>query len=222
MENPADLDQAAVLQVGFWTIDDPDPCDCAAYNVNCHNFELTDRSTYPVDRDMPLGAIEHWRVGASVDGHPFHIHINPFLVCPHDNVFDPLPFPHWRDTFLINTGRRVDIITENRAFTGKFVFHCHKLTHEDEGMMQLLRICDPETDETCGKYGWRECAEGDLQCIKALAATDCALAADDPVEFAACAIALGGPGGVCGPNACLEDADCPMMGRCTDNICGPR
>jgi FtsP/CotA-like multicopper oxidase with cupredoxin domain len=216
----ADVDQVAMLQVGFWTVDEPDPCDCEPYNVNCNNFELTDRTTYPYDRDMPLGAVEHWRIAASVDGHPFHIHINPYVVCPEPNVFDPLPFPHWRDTFLVNGMRKVDVITQNRGFTGPFVFHCHKLTHEDHGMMEIVRICDPATDATCGDYGWRECAEGDLSCIQALAATDCALGARGPVDAAACVAALGSPLGVCGPNACGSDADCDG-GLCVGNVCEP-
>ena len=195
-----DIDQVAILQVGAATIDDPDPCDCTNYNVNCQNFEEVDRSVYPVDRDMMLDAVEHWRVAASFDGHPFHIHINPFVVCPNDNPFDPIPFPHWRDTYLVNMNRRIDIVTHNRAFTGPFVFHCHKLTHEDHGMMELIRVCDPATDDTCGDYDWRACAEDDLQCEKALAATDCAIEAANDAEAFACINTLAGPGGICGPD----------------------
>jgi FtsP/CotA-like multicopper oxidase with cupredoxin domain len=213
------VDQVAMLQVGFWTVDDPDPCGCDAYNVNCGNFESIDRSVYPFDRDLPLNAIEHWRVAASVDGHPFHIHINPFIVCPNDNVFDPLPFPHWRDTYLVNFTRKLDLISQNRAFTGPYVFHCHKLTHEDHGMMELIRVCDPATDPTCGDYDWRSCAEGDLECAKSLAATDCALNAVGPIDLAACVTQLSSPLGVCGPNACGEGVPCDGGQECIDHVC---
>ncbi|MCB9531947.1 MAG: multicopper oxidase domain-containing protein [Myxococcales bacterium] len=195
------IDQVAVLQVGAATVDDPDPCDCANYNVNCTNFEEVDRTVYPADRDLMLDAVEHWRIAASFDGHPFHIHINPYIVCPNDNVFDPIPFPHWRDTYLVNMSRHIDIITQNRAFTGPFVFHCHKLTHEDHGMMELIRVCDPATDPTCGDFDWRACADGDAQCERALAATDCAVAARNDAEAFACINALARPGGVCALDA---------------------
>jgi FtsP/CotA-like multicopper oxidase with cupredoxin domain len=221
IDDPAAIDQVAVLQVGFFTADDPDPCGCANYNVNCKNFELTDRSRYAFDRDLPLDAVEHWRVGASVDGHPFHIHINPFLVCPDDNVFDPLPFAHWRDTYLVNLDRNIDLITQNSAFTGAYVFHCHKLTHEDDGMMQIVRVCDPAEDPTCGDYGWRVCDPDDLACAQALAATDCAIAAENDVEAAACVASLGGPTGVCGPLACADTSDCMPPGTCVDHVCTP-
>jgi len=221
VSDPEDLDQAAVLQVGFVTGDEDDPCDCAAYNVNCNNFETTDRSVYPVDRDMMLDAVEHWRVRASVDGHPFHIHINPFIVCPTDNPFDPLPFPHWRDTYLVNLDREIDLIVKNKSYTGPFVFHCHKLTHEDHGMMEVVRVCDPDTDPTCGDYDWRACADGDLQCLKALASTDCALSTVNQLEAAACQQVLGGPLGICGPLACADDPDCEPDEACEDNVCTP-
>lgn len=215
-----EIDQAAVLQVGLWTVDDPDPCGCDNYNVNCRNFGDIDRDLYPWDRDLPLGAVEAWRVQASVDGHPFHIHINPFLVCPDGTPFDPIPTPHWRDTYLVNLERKVDLVTQYRAFTGSFVFHCHKLTHEDEGMMQLMRVCDPARDPTCGSYGWRRCDDGDLDCIQALAETDCALEGRSAAETAACITALGSPTGVCGPNACTGDTDCaPPFDQCVDHVC---
>lgn len=219
--DPQEVDQLAMLQVGFWTADEPDPCACEPYNVNCNNFELTDRSRHPFDRDLPLGAVEHWRVGASVDGHPFHIHINPYVVCPSPDVFEPIPFPHFRDTFLINTGRTADVITQNRAFTGPFVFHCHKLTHEDHGMMEIIRVCDPATDDTCGDYAWNACDGDDLECIRAREATLCAMNARNPIDAAACVAELGGTAGVCGPNACVSDDDCGPGGTCTANVCAP-
>ncbi|MCK6506521.1 multicopper oxidase domain-containing protein [Myxococcota bacterium] len=221
VEDPADIDQVAVLQVGFFTADEPDPCDCANYNVNCKNFEETDRSVYPYDRDLPLDEVEHWRVAASVDGHPFHIHINPYLVCPQDNVFDPIPFPHWRDTYLVNLDRKVDLVTQNKSYTGSYVFHCHKLTHEDHGMMQVVRTCDPAVDPTCGDYGWRQCAAEDLDCAQALAATDCAIGGDTTEELLTCLAAIGGPLGVCGANSCGSDEDCGPGTSCRDWVCQP-
>jgi FtsP/CotA-like multicopper oxidase with cupredoxin domain len=216
---PEDLDQAAVLQVGFWTVDDDDPCDCAGYNVNCNNFEETDRSVYPVDRDLMLDEVDHWRIQASQDGHPFHIHINPFVVCPNDNVFDPLPFAHWRDTYLVNVGRKIDLLTQNRKFTGPYVLHCHKLTHEDHGMMEVIRVCDPATDPTCGAFAWRACEPDDLDCQQALAATDCALASNNELETGLCMAELAF--GVCAPDACATDADCADAESCQDGRCAP-
>ena len=32
-------------------------------------------------------------------------------------------------------------------FTGKFVFHCHVLHHEDHGMMSVVEVVDPEAQD---------------------------------------------------------------------------
>jgi L-ascorbate oxidase len=219
--DPDELDQVAILQVGVFTgKDEAIPCQCDNYNINCKNFELTDRSKYPYDRDLPLGEVEHWRVGAAFDGHPFHIHINPFITCPNDNVFDPIPFPHWRDTYLVNLSRRIDLVTQYRAFTGPYVTHCHKLHHEDHGMMQLLRVCDPDEDPTCGDNHWQSCQEGDIPCQQQLAATECAISYGTELEIFACITAEGLPGGECEDTVCWTDDDCFLPGQsCVERVC---
>ena len=40
----------------------------------------------------------------------------------------------WKDTVLVMPGERVRILTQFNI-PGLFVFHCHNLEHEDDGMM---------------------------------------------------------------------------------------
>ena len=107
-----------------------------------------DEALFP---DMIAGNYEEWTIiNRSFSDHPFHIHVNPFLVT-HING-DPLPEPEWRDTILIPAATgSMDInqadygtVTFRTFFdpivTGSFVMHCHILTHEDVGMMQRLDI----------------------------------------------------------------------------------
>lgn len=248
----AKIDQMSMM----WAIpsnqEGSDGCGCPDHNLNCKNFESTDRKRYPYDRVLKKGAVDHWRIQSGLDGHPFHIHINPFLVCPlppagssernsKARLFEP-PFAHWRDTYLVNLDRVADVLTEYKSYTGSFVYHCHKLTHEDHGMMELLRVCDPATedcDTLCsgGKCGWRDCAPGDENCKRALLATECLL---DPSkcpeallrckpcgESASCP-----PGGTCHEQVhddgkrrcvpgCKEDKDCLLTHACTEGACEP-
>lgn len=161
----------------------PDPngpvCICPAPNINCRSFEDRRARKYRSDRVMEVGATEKWDVRA-FDGHPFHIHINPFLVCPNTSNKEP-NFAHWRDTLWvqIEDGPQ-ELLTSYSKFTGQFVLHCHKLNHEDMGMMELVEIC-PAGDTAClcqGTDGQGNCISqagcqaDDLQCQFAKTATD--------------------------------------------------
>ncbi len=50
--------------------------------------------------------------------------------------------PHekgWKDTVLVMPGESILVITKFER-PGKFVFHCHNLEHEDDGMMLNFRV----------------------------------------------------------------------------------
>lgn len=46
----------------------------------------------------------------------------------------------WKDTILVMPGETVKIIIPFASLTGLFVFHCHNLEHEDDGMMLLYKL----------------------------------------------------------------------------------
>lgn len=162
---------------------DPDPsapaCLCPDPNISCRKFDDRRAWGYRSDRVMTAGTSERWEIRA-FDGHPFHIHINPFLVCPNTSNKEP-NFPHWRDTMWVQAedGAR-DVLMNFRKFTGQFVLHCHKLNHEDEGMMELVEICDPNdqsclclgTDASGACISQAGCLPDDKQCQFAKTATD--------------------------------------------------
>ncbi len=102
--------------------------------------------------DMYGGNIEEWTViNRSRTDHSFHIHQNPFLLT-HING-QPLPKPEWRDTILVpgatGGGGNINAATFGTVtlrmyvhpdYIGRTLTHCHVLTHEDFGMMQMLEI----------------------------------------------------------------------------------
>lgn len=153
-------------------------CQCPSPNINCRRFEERRARRYRSDRVAVTGDSERWEVVA-LDGHPFHIHINPFLVCPNDSNKEP-NFAHWRDTLWVQADDRARHLLMNfRAFTGRFVTHCHKLNHEDEGMMELVELCAPD-DRACqcqrsdamGRcVSQAGCQEDDAQCAFAAEVT---------------------------------------------------
>ncbi len=97
-----------------------------------------------------LGSAEQWRlINTSHAEHPFHIHVNPFQVVDPD-----LPPEEWLwwDTIAIPaalslaTVGQLTIRQRFGTFTGKFVIHCHVLSHEDLGMMWDVEVVAADAD----------------------------------------------------------------------------
>ena len=78
----------------------------------------------------------------------------------------------------IDDGPR-EILNNFKHFSGKYVQHCHKLNHEDEGMMEVVEVCAPDDMECqCQRFdadgncvSQAGCQEDDLQCQFAAAVT---------------------------------------------------
>lgn len=89
-----------------------------------------------------VGTCEEWRIENNTDDlHPFHLHENSFqLFAINDKPKDPIEI--W-DTFAIpprvnGVNGSLTIRVRFVQWTGKTVFHCHVLPHEDTGMMQNI------------------------------------------------------------------------------------
>ncbi len=104
---------------------------CPTLNIDCKVFP-------DVKFDLALGATETWKITSQTGRHPYHIHVNPFTVCEEAGV--RLDKPYWRDTLLLDPGKSYEIRSRYLGFTGNFVLHCHRLDHEDRGMMGLVSI----------------------------------------------------------------------------------
>lgn len=94
-----------------------------------------------IDITPKLNTVEEWEL-ANVDpdrmDHPFHLHINPFQVISRNGQSEP--YQVWKDTVLIKGNETVRIRIPFRTFTGKTVYHCHILDHEELGMMGTVDI----------------------------------------------------------------------------------
>ncbi len=93
-------------------------------------------------RRVKLGHTAEWILNTQEDtlyyAHPFHIHINSFQVMR----MGPGGVPEliWRDTVMVNQGIPTFIFTRYEDYIGAFVYHCHILDHEDNGMMEVVEV----------------------------------------------------------------------------------
>jgi FtsP/CotA-like multicopper oxidase with cupredoxin domain len=72
--------------------------------------------------------------------HPFHVHgAGRFLVLDRDGVEDDNLM--WKDTVLVRTGQRVNILLEVTN-VGRWMAHCHIAEHHESGMMFSFEVTE--------------------------------------------------------------------------------
>ena len=116
-----------------------------------------DSSTFPnIPLIQPrLESVEEWKiVNLNNDEHPMHVHVNDFQVMQivdpvaqtttgvqpwgEDNVNVPAPVTDANENALVPA--TTTIRTRFTEYTGTFVIHCHRLNHEDNGLMALVNV----------------------------------------------------------------------------------
>jgi FtsP/CotA-like multicopper oxidase with cupredoxin domain len=92
-----------------------------------------------IDVSSTLGATEIWEIENLVGmDHPFHLHGFQFQVFERNGV--PEPFRQWKDVVNVPKHESVRFIVRYDDYPGKWMFHCHILAHEDNGMMGVLEV----------------------------------------------------------------------------------
>lgn len=91
-----------------------------------------------VDTTVQSGTIEEWTLtNTSPMDHPVHLHVWPMQLVDHGGEGDP---PLWRDVVNVPAFRSVRVRIPFDDYTGKAVYHCHILDHEDSGMMGVIEV----------------------------------------------------------------------------------
>jgi FtsP/CotA-like multicopper oxidase with cupredoxin domain len=102
--------------------------------------------TYDINRidfTVPFGQTELWTFKTNGNGpHPVHVHGASFQILSRtggrNQVF---PWEHgWKDVVLVNDFETVNVLIRFDAYRGIYLIHCHKLEHEDNGMMSNFEV----------------------------------------------------------------------------------
>ncbi|AXC11415.1 Multicopper oxidase [Acidisarcina polymorpha] len=113
----------------------------------------------PVTEKPVIHTTEIWElVNLTEDSHPIHIHLVRFQILDRRrfNVFEyqksqtlkffaaavpPSPSDAgWKDIVRVDPGMVVRIIIPFEGYTGRYVWHCHLLEHEDNEMMRPFEV----------------------------------------------------------------------------------
>jgi blue copper oxidase len=103
-----------------------------------------------IDEKIPLGSTEIWEIenrSATMMQlpHSMHLHDVQFNIIDR-NGRPPAPVEAGRkDTVLLWPGDRVRIIARFVDYTGIYMYHCHMLEHEDDGMMGQFEVVAADT-----------------------------------------------------------------------------
>jgi blue copper oxidase len=92
---------------------------------------------------------EIWELtNSTMVAHPFHIHDVEFYVLDINGNPPPPEYAGLKDVILVQPNDTVRFITQFTTFSNWFVpymFHCHLLHHEDDGMMGTFLVVDSST-----------------------------------------------------------------------------
>lgn len=143
-----------VVPAAFNPITYYDPYDA----VNTRIFTLTMSGTHPmhkingltfdinrIDWEVPLDSLEEWRiVNQTADFHPMHAHgVQWQLYSRNGSTSLPPSDKGWKDTINLSPGETVRVMVRFTDYKGIYLFHCHNLEHEDDGMMLNFKVIDP-------------------------------------------------------------------------------
>lgn len=106
--------------------------------INGQEYEV-DR----IDLQVPLNQTERWIFTTAGNApHPVHVHASPFQIQSRTGGRGQLYEweKGWKDTVLLEDGETVEVLVRFEAHRGIYLMHCHKLEHEDAGMMMNFEI----------------------------------------------------------------------------------
>jgi len=122
------------------------------WTINERVFEM---DKFAKNEIIKLNTLEVWEFVNQTNSmnsmvHPMHIHGGQFQVLDRtiapqfESVRDSVRAGYldegWKDTLLLWPGERIRLLMRFDDFPGLFLYHCHNLEHEDQGLMRNYMI----------------------------------------------------------------------------------
>jgi FtsP/CotA-like multicopper oxidase with cupredoxin domain len=122
------------------------------WTINSKTWKDVEENGYnPIFANPQPGDIEIWEVENKSGGwfHPLHIHFVDFQVLSR-NGKPPRPEEKGpKDTVYVGEGEKVRLLMQfstPEGYHGRYMIHCHNLSHEDHDMMTQFQIGDHDPD----------------------------------------------------------------------------
>jgi suppressor of ftsI len=137
---------------------DPQPVDAGTavttrefsldgFEINGHQMEM-DR----IDETVTVDTTERWIVeNTSQLPHSFHVHDVQFRIASIDGAPPPAELAGWKDTIFARPETRFELLLRFEDYADPdtpYMYHCHLLWHEDQGMMGQFAVVEPGQSAT--------------------------------------------------------------------------
>jgi len=132
-----DLPEASAVTTRNFTLNRQITGDTFRWVINGQTYSAAN----PPLATPKLGTLERWRfINPTNHPHPMHMHLVQFQVV---NIGGEPQAPSefgWKDTVVVPPASEVTVLARFEKYTGRYVFHCHNLEHEDFAMMAEFEV----------------------------------------------------------------------------------
>ncbi len=150
------LDPAPPMPERLTTHEVPD----AAQAVTTRTFELGDSFEINgaamdmgrIDETVTVDTLERWVVENRTSlPHSFHVHDVQFRIASVDGAPPPPELAGWKDTIFTEPETEYELLLRFEDYADPdtpYMYHCHLLWHEDQGMMGQFAVVEPGQSAT--------------------------------------------------------------------------
>jgi suppressor of ftsI len=125
----------------------PAPTAFRTFTLDGHEINGRAMDMNRIDAVVTLGTTERWSVASTRDEpHSFHVHDVDFQVTSVDGKPPPPQLSGWKDTIYLRPHVTYALVMTFADYSDPglpYMFHCHMLQHEDDGMMGQFVVVKP-------------------------------------------------------------------------------
>jgi FtsP/CotA-like multicopper oxidase with cupredoxin domain len=118
-----------------------------SFEINGHEMDM-DR----IDETVTVDTLERWIVENDTEvPHSFHVHDVQFQIASIDGAAPPPELAGWKDTIFAEPQTEYELLMRFEDYTDPdtpYMYHCHLLWHEDQGMMGQFAVVEPGQSAT--------------------------------------------------------------------------
>jgi len=146
----AQLNPSAAVPTELTDVAELDPADAAEtreFELRSDRINGEEMDMERIDEVVEVGTTEVWEVeNGHGRPHTFHVHDVQFQVLDVDGEDPPPELSGWKDTIQLPPRAQVRLVMAFEDYAdpdSPYMYHCHLLRHEDEGMMGQFVVVEP-------------------------------------------------------------------------------